>query len=388
VIFQLIFWLSTLALLHTYVIYPFFVRILALRMNDNDIIFELNDELPEISIIMAVHNEEKIIEKKIESVFKSGYPLEKLNFYIGSDASDDSTDQIIKKLATLFPSIKFEPFQERVGKARIINKLADSSKDEVLIFTDAHAIFEKDSIINLVKHFKNPEIRVVGGRMQNSKEILGNIAILELGYFEIEYKVKHAESRLWGCMMGAFGSFFAIRRNFWFPVPANFFGDDFYISIKAIEKGGKAIFEPNAVVSENVPGSMNEEFKRKSRIATGNFQNLRVLYRILFSQRLGLAFSFFSHKVLRWFGPVFIILGMTSLSLIFYKNLTYTILFIIMLLSLIAIIIDFFLKKIQIHIVLLRFISHFFYMNLALLNGMFRYIKGVKSNVWEPTKRN
>jgi len=45
------------------------------------------------------------------------------------------------------------------------------------------------------------------------------------------------------------------------------------------------------------------------------------------------------------------------------------------------------LKKMNIHISLLRFISHFYLMNLALLIGFIKYAKGVESNVWKPTQR-
>jgi cellulose synthase/poly-beta-1,6-N-acetylglucosamine synthase-like glycosyltransferase len=387
VIFELIFWISFLSLIHTYVVYPFLVILLAVRKKDNQYEFQNYEELPPISIILAVRNEEKIISKKIESVLNSGYPVEKIHFLIGSDASEDNTDQIITNITNNCKAVKFERFDQRMGKIQIINNLAAKADDEILVFTDAHAIFEKKSLFNLVKHFKNPEIHVVGGKMKNSDSLAGNVAIQEMSYFELEYKVKHAESILLGCMIGVFGSFYAVRKKYWMPVPDNFICDDFYISIKAIEHGGKAIFEPQALVYENVPGSMKEEFKRKVRIATGNFQNLSVLYPILFSRRMGLSFGFFSHKVLRWFGPVFIILGMICLSFIFYENLTYTILFVIMTLSLLASITDIFLKKIQIHVVLLRFIAHFYYMNLAILTGMFRFLKGVKTNVWEPTRR-
>jgi len=387
VIFKFFFWFSFLALVLTYVLYPISVILIARRKKDNTLEFKHLDDFPGISIILAVRNQEQIIERKIESVLNCRYPVEKLNFYIGSDASDDNTDLIIARMALKYKSIKFVRFNQRMGKIQIINELASAVEDHILVFTDAHAIFDNDALFNLIKHFKNQDIHVVGGRMKNSISNPGIIAFQERSYFELEYKLKQGESRIWGCMMGAFGSFYAIRKKFWKPVPDNFIGDDFYISLKAIEKTGKAIFEPKAFVYENVPGNMKEEFKRKARIATGNFQNLSVLYPILFSGRWGVAFSFFFHKILRWLGPVFIILILISLSSIFYINLTYTILFIIMILSLLAILTDFFLKKIQIHIVLLRFISHFFYMNLALLVGMFRFMKGVKSNVWEPTKR-
>jgi cellulose synthase/poly-beta-1,6-N-acetylglucosamine synthase-like glycosyltransferase len=388
VVFEIIFLVSSFLLLHTYVFYPLLVIILSVKRKNNQQTYSREEELPAVSIIMAVRNQEGIIRKKIESVFTSGYPAEKITFYLGSDASTDDTDKIIEEFKIKYPRIIFERFAQRTGKIEIINKLASQASDQILIFTDAHAIFYPESIYHLVKHFKNPEINVVGGKMDVQHKNHGTIAYQEKSYFKNEYAIKYAEGKLWGSMMGAFGSFYALRRSKWFAVPANFIGDDFYISLKAIEKGGKAIFEPEAVVGMGVSESIKEEFRRKSRIATGNFQNLFALYPMLIPKRPGLSFSFFSHKVLRWLGPVFIFVAIISLGFIFRKNLLYTILFIATTLCLLIPIIDYFHVKYRNHVILLRFITHFFYMNIAMLTGMFRFMKGVKSNVWEPTKRD
>jgi cellulose synthase/poly-beta-1,6-N-acetylglucosamine synthase-like glycosyltransferase len=358
------------------------------KSKSNQKVYNREENLPSVSIIMAVRNQQGIIAKKIDSVFTSGYPAEKITFYLGSDASTDLTDKIIEDIKIKYPRIIYERFNQRIGKIEIINKLASQALDQILIFTDAHAIFYPESIYHLVKHFKNPEINVVGGKMDVQHKKNDTIAYQEKSYFKNEFAIKYAEGKLWGSMMGAFGSFYAIRRSKWVAVPANFIGDDFYISMKAIEKGGKAIFEPKAVVSMGVSESIKEEFRRKSRIATGNFQNLFALYHMLIPKRPGLSFSFFSHKVLRWLGPIFIITATISLSFIFRKNLLYTILFIVTALSLTIPIIDYFHVKFRNHVILLRFITHFFYMNIAMLTGMFRFMKGVKSNVWEPTKRD
>jgi len=385
-IMKIFFWVSAIALLHTYVFYPLIVVVLAKNKSENPIFFETN-ELPEIAIIMAAHNEEKIIAEKIESVLQSEYNQQRIKFYIGSDASTDKTDQIILEYARKNSNIEFENYIERVGKIHIVNDLVRKSIAPIIVLTDANAIFDENALYHLVKHFKNPEIRVVGGRLHNRRKNNQDVAFQEHTYMENEFKIKVAEGKIWGTMMGAYGAFFAIRRNAFNHVPGRFIADDFYISLKAIQNGGKAICEEKAVAYEDVSGDLYAEFKRKQRISAGNFQNLSALYSILFSGRFGLAFSFFSHKVLRWLGPIFIIMLIFSLSIIFRENYFYTILLILILLSLIVPIIDYFNRKSRIHIIILRFITHFYYMNAALLIGLFNFMKGVKSNVWEPTKR-
>ncbi len=384
---EIVFWISILAILHTYLFYPFLVILLAMRKNGNTQVYTKIDEMPEISIIMAVRNAEKVIEKKINSVFESSFDRKKINFYIGSDASEDQTDNIINGLCKKNPRIHFTRFDKRIGKVQIINALEKLALTDILIFTDVHAFLDKMAIENMIKHFNNPEIVIVCGHLKNLKSLKDGITYPENSFLQNEFKLKYAEGKLWGTTIGAYGAFYAIRKTSFSVVPFNFLVDDFYISMKAIAESGLAICEPNAIAYENVSIGIQTEFNRKTRISIGNFQNLRVLYPILFSKRTALSFGFFSHKVLRWFGPIFIIALIISSSWLFNKNLFHGIFFIIIALTLITPIIDYICRKIQIHVIILRSISHFYYMNIALLLGMFKFMKGVKTNVWEPTNR-
>ncbi len=386
ILIQILFWLALLALLHTYLFYPLIVIFIARKKENNKNVYDF-ENLPEIALIMAVHNEEKVIADKIESVINSNYPKDKITFLIGSDASTDRTEIIIDSYVERFPYIKLQRFNERSGKIKIINALFDRALSPVLILTDANAVFAKDALFEVLKHFKEPKIKVVGGRLFNRKSEKEGIAKQEHTYMESEFKVKIAEGKLWGTMMGAYGAFYAIRKESFVKVPENFMVDDFFISFKAIEKGGSAICEPKAIAYEDVPGDLMAEFKRKVRISTGNFQNLALFFPVLFSGRFGLVFSFFSHKVLRWFGPVLLIVILFCSITLFNINKIYAISLVIMLLSLVVPIIDFFHRKSQIHILILRYITHFYYMNTALFIGLINYLKGVKTNVWEPTKR-
>ncbi|MBN1252261.1 MAG: glycosyltransferase [Bacteroidales bacterium] len=387
-ILELIFWLSVLSIFHSYLFYPLIIYLLSLNKSQNQIVYSEISELPKISIIMAVYNEEKIIKKKIESVINSNYPKQKLEFFIGSDASIDSTDKIIEEYIKKYDFIKYKRFENRSGKIKIINNLSKNIDSEIIIFTDANAIFDKDSIFQIIKHFKNDKIALVGGRLINSKFSKEGISIQENSYMELEFNLKHREGILWGTIMGAFGAFYAIRKSKFNPPPDNFFVDDFYISLKAIQQeNNNSILEMKAIAYEDVSGKINAEFKRKVRISIGNFQNLSIFYPKLISKRKGLSFSLLSHKVLRWLSPVFIITSFISAIILAFYFKFYFFIAISIVLSMSLTIIDFFLRKIQIHIIALRFISHFYYMNTALLIGLIKYFIGAKTNVWEPTKR-
>jgi hypothetical protein len=154
-----------------------------------------------------------------------------------------------------------------------------------------------------------------------------------------------------------------------------------------LSKGKAAINNLDAKVYEDVSNILSIEFKRKIRIATGDFQNLNYFKKLLWPPFNPVSFCFLSHKVIRWFGPFFIIGAFfLNLSLIQGSNF-YKLLFLLQLIVTILPFIDFILKKFHLHIVFLRFITHFYTMNLSLLIGFIKSIKGVKSNVWKPTRR-
>ncbi|MGB1217050.1 MAG: glycosyltransferase family 2 protein, partial [Saprospiraceae bacterium] len=208
-------------------------------------------------------------------------------------------------------------------------------------------------------------------------------------YISGEVKIKYMEGKLWGTMMGPFGGCYAIRAEYFKQVPDNFLVDDFFIAMNVFDKGGKAVNELEAICYESVSHELKEEFRRKSRISAGNYQNLFTYFHLLSPLRGKLAFTFFSHKFLRWMGPFLIIMALvSSLVLMLLGNVIFAGFFgFLMILIIIIPIFDVVLQNVGIHLRLFRSVRYFFMMNLALLKGFFKYIKGIESNVWQPTKR-
>ncbi len=396
---QIVFWLSIFLILHSYIFFPILLQFFSKKRNFDE--YKLNDNLPKISILMSIYNEELVIAQKIDSILKSEYPENNIEIIIGSDCSDDSSNQIVAEYSDKYSFIKFFPFTTRQGKPNVINKIAQKAGGDILILTDANVMFDKKTIFELVRFFKDKKIGLVDSQMINNGLVKNGISIQESSYISREVKIKNNESNIWGTMMGPFGGCYAIRKELYKPVPKNFLVDDFYINMMILEQGYKSINNTKAFVFEDVSNNLKDEFRRKIRIATGNFQNLKTFKHFLlafiskgkkFADKInyslfGLSFSFISHKILRWLSPFFIVfIAFSGLFLLDLKIYFY--LYICFILSFSLPIIDFFLKKINIHINLLRFASHFIFMNIALMVGFFRFLKGVKSGIWKPTKRN
>ncbi|MBT3301685.1 MAG: glycosyltransferase [Bacteroidetes bacterium] len=387
-IWEIIFILSIFCILQSYLFYPWIIAFLARNKKQNDLVFQPNDmELPSVSILLAAYNEELVIEEKIRKTFESNYPIDKIEFLIGSDASTDKTNEIIKSFEANYSNLKLFKFPGRTGKSSIINELVKNASNEIFILTDANVIFEEDTIYQLVKHYKNNEISLVGGNIINSRFRKDGISFQEEKYISRENLIKYQEGILWGSMIGAFGGCYSIRPQYYAAVPARFFMDDFYITMNVIENKGVCINELHAICYEDISNKIKEEFRRKVRISIGNFQNLFRYWKLIWPLYSGVSFSFVSHKILRWLGPFFLLLLLTSNVMLFQKGLFFQISLFGQIILLIIPLMDTFLRSINLHLNLLRFISHFYLMNLALLIGFFKFIKGVKSNIWQPTQR-
>lgn len=356
--------------------------------------FDQLKDYPYVSVLMAVHNEESVIEEKINSLIQQEYPSKQFHIFIGSDNSSDNTNKIIKRYSQQYPNLHFFPFEERQGKPGVINQLARTAnkqfavgKNHVYLITDASVILKKNVALELCKHFKHPELAIVDAHMVHTGMQAEDISQSENRYISWEGRLKYHESILWKKMIGPFGGCYALRSNYFTPVPDNFLVDDFYITMQAFQKGGLAVNAPDAICYEPVGHQITEEFRRKSRISAGNIQNM-LLFRKLWWPPIGLPnFLFFSHKILRWFGPIWLILLLISSGLLI-RFLLFKIIFSCLLSAYLFIpIFDNLLKKIGVNWSLLRNIHYFLLMNVALLAGYFRYAKGIRSNVWQPPKR-
>ncbi len=370
---------------YSYVLYPLFVVIVSKSKENNNIQYNA-DELPSITIIMAAHNEELIIEKKIESIFSSSYAREKIQLIVGTDCCNDATDSILAKQADIYPELTHIIFKERQGKIRIINNLVKQSKNEILILTDANVLFSTKTLASLVRHFKNDSIGLVDSHMKNYGLSSSGISYPEQSYISLEVILKQAEGKLWGCMMGPFGGCFAIRKKLYKPVPEKYLVDDFHINMNILKQGSMAIHESEAIVYEDVSSHLSAEFNRKIRISAGNFQNLIHFSKMLIKHG-SISFAFISHKALRWLSPFFLLFSLL-LSIIYFNHGIPNIIIVYGFgLVGILVLLDFILKSLKVNIKILRYTSHFTIMNLALFIGFFKFIRGNSNGIWNRTER-
>jgi len=379
-------WTSVGALLYTYALYPLLVRLLTHHREYSGPAYT-EQELPAVSILIPAHNESAVIEQKISGIYRSTYPLSKVEVIVGSDASTDRTDEIVLALTKTYRRLRLERMQERSGKAGVLNKLAEQATGEIIVLTDANVLFEEDTLFELIKYFKGRDIGLIDTTMQHMGIRKQGISTAEKTYLSGEAALKHGEGLLWGVMMGPFGGCYAVRRSLFPVIPTDCMTDDFFVCMRVLLQRFRAVSASRAIVVEDISSDMRDEFRRKIRIATGNFQNLAAFASVLLRPS-ALSFAFLSHKVLRWFGPVFIIIiCLLSLLLMNDSPANFGIV-LVEIAALSLLLLDMALRRFNVHLHPARLLTHFATTNVAMFLGMVRYYFRSHTGIWAPTRRH
>lgn len=333
---------------------------------------------PLVSVVFAAYNESSIIEAKIRSIYNTNYPIDKLSVWIGSDLSNDGTDEIIRNLQSEFPQLNLHVNDVRSGKSATINSLIEQTTAEVIIATDANILFKETTIEELVRPIALQKATAVAGTLAyEAGGVINSTATNEKVYLSLENAIRRAESRKHGICFGMEGGLYSMRKSFWKPIPPNTFMEDFFQTVQLIARDQKVLFNEAAIGLEDVSTSLREEYKRKIRISIGNWQNLIRFYPLLFKHPYPFGILFLMHKVLRWLTP--------HLYLIALIAGLFTSQWMIISIVLIGLPVS---QFILMSFGLATPLAYFYVMNTALFVGFLRYLKGVKSSVWQPTKRN
>ena len=396
----LLFWLATLGVAYTYFGYPLLLSAIAALhqwRSDWRLISRPGSRraadraaggddaaLPSVVVLVAAFNEERWIEARIRNLLAQDYPAGRLRIVVGSDASTDRTAAIARSFDD--PALSFVDFPTRRGKASVINDLVAMVDAEVLVFTDANTQFAPAAVRMLVRGLDDPRVGCVCGELRLVREGDRGDNQDHL-YWRYERMLKFYESRI-GALLGANGGVYALRRGSYSAVPANTIVDDFWISMQVVEQGLRCVYTPEAVATEAVPERIGDEFGRRVRIGTGNYQSLARFARLLDPRRgVAVAFAFFSHKVLRWLAPHLMVLALACNALLATTSPWYAAWAIAQVLFYAAAWIGWRLATTGAAPRVLRLPLFFVSMNVGLLVGFWRYARGAGSGVWARTAR-
>lgn len=379
------FWILLGIVLYTFVGYGL-VLLLLVKVRGSKIsnsVYEKHPP-PNVTHIIAAYNEEDFIEDKIANSLALNYPSEKYDLWIVTDGSSDRTPDLVGK----YPRVRLFHEAQRNGKIHAVNRVMEHVTSPIVIYSDANTELNPDAINNIVRHYHDPKVGCVAGEKRVRQDEKDSSASSEGFYWKYESFLKKYDYQLYS-VVGAAGELFSIRTELYEKVDTNMLIEDFYLSLSISSKGYRTAYEPDAYAVENSSENIQEESKRKVRIAAGGFQAMWKLRKLLNIFKFGwLSFQYISHRVLRWAVTPFVL----PLLLIFnyvlaLDSLFFRLFLVAQALFYLAAIAGYLLQKRKIKVKALFIPFYFTFMNVSVYRGLVRYLKGNQSVLWERAGR-
>jgi cellulose synthase/poly-beta-1,6-N-acetylglucosamine synthase-like glycosyltransferase len=311
-----LFWICLALILYVYAGYPALLASGLLRRRRP---VQLADAEPTISVIVPAHNEEKTIRSKLSNLLSVDYPKDKLEILVGSDGSSDQTEAVVERFGE--SGVRLVSSKERIGKSAMQNQLVARSSGAILLFTDADCLLAPSALRLLSQNFADRTIGLVATCAVILNQDATGVVASEGIYWRYERWLRLQESER-GMLAMASGSLFGIRRDMWRPLDPNV-GDDFVLPLQVARAGYRCVMETRTSAQIIMQSESHSMLSMKVRVISKDLRGLLQNSSCLNPFRTGrLAIGLWSHKLLRWAVPYFLI-GLVASNLALVNRTPY-----------------------------------------------------------------
>jgi cellulose synthase/poly-beta-1,6-N-acetylglucosamine synthase-like glycosyltransferase len=377
---QITFWLSAAALFYTYAGYPLLVFLMSsLRPRP----IKRSEIVPAVTLIITAYNEERHLREKIENTLALDYPRELLEIIVASDCSSDHTDEIAREFQNR--GVRLVRQRERLGKTAAQNSAVEQASGEIILFSDATSLYQRDVVRMLMPSFADPKVGCVAGRLVYVDPAESHVGRGARSYWSYEVFLKKHESRA-GSLIGASGCLYAVRRSAYVPLYDEACSD-FIIATKMIEQGLRAVYEPLAVCTEETNRQSGREMNMRVRIIAQTFTDLWRHRAMMNPLREGFyALQLLSHKVMRYFVPFFLIALLAATAILARGSVSFQVLLALQLLGYVGGVLAWLLDRVGVRSRLLVLPQYFLLANVASLIAFYKFLRGERYARWEPMR--
>lgn len=375
---EMIFWVAALAIIYAYFGYPALLILMdkfaARPVSPGDETF-----LPSVTVLVPAYNEEPVIGTKLDNLLELDYPRDRVQLVVVSDGSTDGTNSILEVVAARDNRLATVLLPERRGKANALNEGLGRATGDIVVFSDSSIMLDGQALRAIVRPFADPEVGCVSGE-DHIPEGGG-----EGLYGRYELFLRNRESAV-GSIVGASGSFYAERRELCKPF-VDGLAPDFLSVLNTVEQGYRAVTEPAAFGFMSAVKHPGDEFRRKVRTLLRGITTLWVKRGLLNPLRHArFAWALFSHKVMRWLVPLFMLVALLA-SLALMKEPLYALLVGFQMIfygfaSLAWLRVGGVERQVYGKVPL-----YFVAANLAVGVAWIKFLSGVRQELWEPSRR-
>jgi hypothetical protein len=288
-VLRAVFWLSAGAIAWTHVGYPLAAAALARRRPRP---VRRGDVTPPVTVVVAAHDEERVIGRRVENLLELDYPPDRLEVVVASDGSEDGTLAALDAVSGDDARVRVVE-RPRAGKVAAQDAVVAEIASEIVGFSDANSLWSRDALRKLVRSFADPEVGYVCGRLElerpdgTSREPL---------YWRYELWIRESESRLGGITSGN-GAIYAVRREDYRESDPRL-GHDLGFPYVMAQRGRRAVYDPEALAFENAARDSEDELDRRVRMQAQSWLHILSGRMLRPAKPLFLA-QLISHRVLR-----------------------------------------------------------------------------------------
>jgi len=379
---EIVFWLSVVALFYTYAGYPLLLGLVSALKSRRVL---RGDCEPTVTIIITAYNEARDLAAKLENTLALDYPRELLEIIVASDCSSDRTDEIAQEFSG--GGVRLHRQSERLGKTAAQNAAVEKAKGEIILFSDATSLYQPDAVRAMMPSFADDKVGCVAGRLEYVDGSDSRVGRGARSYWSYETFLKRHESRV-GSLIGASGCLYAVRRSAYVPLYHEACSD-FIIATKMVEQGLRAVYEPNAVCTEETNRQSRKELKMRVRIIAQTLTDLWYHRAMLNPLRSGFyGVQLLSHKVMRYLVPFFLIGLFMASAFLALDSLAHRLTFAAQVVVYAWPAVAWMLDRVGIKSRLLTLPQYFVLANLASLIACYQFLRGERYARWEPIRES
>lgn len=370
-------WISIGIVAYAYFAYPVLVYLLSRRSLWRSSTLT-GDAKYSAAIVLAVRNEAAAVVGRVEELLSHMARVPHCNeLIVVSDGSTDDSVLLLRGISD--PRLRVIELPVNVGKAAAVTQGAKAAQGEILVFADVRQRWEPETLSRLLAQFASPQIGGVSGELVLEPGAGGARAVGL--YWKYEKWIRRSESALHSTI-GVSGCVAAVRRSLFHPIPAGTILDDVYWPMKVVMQGYRVLHDDHAVATDRLPEKASEEFRRKVRTLSGNFQLVQLLPDLIVPSRNPVFWQFVSHKLARLLVPWALIVALITSA--FIEGAFYHIFFVAQL-GLLMIGTLSLLTRRDFSLPGVSALSSFVMLNLAAWVAFWVWISGRATSTWKPT---
>ncbi|OGU11992.1 MAG: hypothetical protein A2X61_12400 [Ignavibacteria bacterium GWB2_35_12] len=371
-------------LIYPIIFYPLILWLLSKLFNKP--VQQKQNYEPDVTFILSVYNEEELIRDAIESVFKSGYPIDKLNLIVGSDGSNDKTCNIIHELMLKYKNLVLYEFP-RSGKNYVLNQIVPKAKSEIILYIDADSRIIPNSLETYLSNYFDDNVGSVLASIVIYSDDSNTGSIGESLYHKLESYIRIWESSI-KTNTNTLSALYGVKKELYTPIPNDLVCDDLYNIISVSLQNKRVIYDEDTKVIEVRRKTLKGELRRRVRFVAGGLNTLWNLKKEIIKDFGWTSFFIISHKLIRYFSPIFLI-GIFILTLILTPNSKLFPYFAYgQLLLYLSTLIGWVFEKMKINIILFKLPLFFISINIGFLLGLIKFLLATPNAAWDKVVNN